>query len=64
MSSENHVSISLVPGSLVALVISWALNHSVGFAILHFLLGWLYVIYAILARGTEIIPALKLLFGA
>jgi len=63
MSSESRVSITVVPGSVIAIIISWALNHSVLWAILHFFCGWLYVIYAVLARGSEIIPAFKVLFG-
>jgi len=65
MSKENSVShkISLVPGSLIAVIFSWALNHSVGWAIFHFFCGWLYVLYAALARSAEIIPALKVMFG-
>lgn len=65
MSNENSgsVTITLVPGSLVAVIFSWALNHSVGWAIFHFFCGWLYVLYAALARSAEIIPALKAMFG-
>lgn len=32
-------------GSVIAIVISWSRNKSVLLAILHGLLGWLYVIY-------------------
>lgn len=32
-------------GTIIALLISWTLYHSVGWAILHAILGWLYVIY-------------------
>lgn len=35
-------------GSLLAVLISWSYNHSVIWAILHFFLGWFYVIYALL----------------
>jgi hypothetical protein len=50
-------------GSVMAAIISWALNHHIGWAILHFLCGWLYVIYAAFVRAEEIIPAVKLMFG-
>lgn len=36
-------------GSILAIIISWSLNHSVLWAILHGLFGWLYVIYYVLA---------------
>ncbi len=35
-------------GSALAMVISYAAWHSVGWAILHGLLGWVYVIYYII----------------
>lgn len=35
-------------GTIIAVVISWSRNKSVLWAIIHGILGWLYVIYAIL----------------
>jgi peptidoglycan/LPS O-acetylase OafA/YrhL len=35
-------------GTLIAVVVSWSRNKSILLAILHGILGWLYVIYAIL----------------
>ncbi len=32
-------------GTIIAVVISWSANHSVIWAIIHGILGWLYVIY-------------------
>lgn len=32
-------------GAVIAIAISWSLNKSIGWAILHGLCGWLYVIY-------------------
>ena len=32
-------------GSALAITISWSANHSILWAILHGLFGWLYVIY-------------------
>jgi hypothetical protein len=63
MANDVSVHLTVVPGSVVAVILSWALNHSVGWAIIHFLLGWFYVGYACIARGSEIIPAMKALFG-
>jgi len=50
-------------GSVMAAIISWALNHHIGWAIIHFLCGWLYILYAAFARSEEILPALKTMFG-
>lgn len=38
-------------GSALAMVISYTTNLSVGWAIIHGLLGWIYVIYHILFKG-------------
>jgi len=32
-------------GGLFAIILSWSANHSVLWAILHYIFGWLYVIY-------------------
>jgi len=40
-------------GAVLAVVLSWIANHSVGWAILHFFCGWLYVIYWALCK-TEL----------
>lgn len=32
-------------GSCLAMVISWSMNHSVLWAIIHGIFGWLYVLY-------------------
>ncbi len=37
-------------GTIVAVVVSWSRNKSIFWAIIHGLLGWLYVIYAILVK--------------
>ncbi|MDO6676462.1 hypothetical protein Q4517_13000 [Tenacibaculum sp. 1_MG-2023] len=37
-------------GTVIAVVISWDRNKSVLFAILHGLLGWLYVIYYFIVK--------------
>lgn len=38
-------------GTIIAIVISWSINHSVGWAVLHGLFGWFYVIYYCLGYG-------------
>ncbi len=35
-------------GTIIAVVISWTRNKSVLWAIIHGILGWLYVIYALI----------------
>ncbi len=35
-------------GTIIAVVISWSRNKSIVWAIIHGILGWLYVIYALL----------------
>lgn len=37
-------------GTVIAVVVSWSRNKSILWAIIHGLLGWLYVIYTILVR--------------
>lgn len=50
-------------GTVVAATISYALNHSFWWAVLHWFCGWFYVAYAIFWRSYEIGPAVKRLFG-
>ena len=48
MSSETtkyDISIASGLGNMIAVTISWSVNHSVGWTILHGLFGWFYVIY-------------------
>lgn len=35
-------------GTIIAVVISWSRNKSVLWAIIHGILGWLYIIYALI----------------
>jgi hypothetical protein len=35
-------------GTIIAVIISWTVNHSVLWCVLHGLCGWLYVIYYLL----------------
>ena len=32
-------------GKILAIVLSYSINHSIGWAILHGIFGWIYVIY-------------------
>ncbi len=50
-------------GTVGAAILSWAMNHSVWWAIFHFFCGWFYILYAVFFRTKEIVPALKTMFG-
>ncbi len=49
-------------GAIAASVISYSLNHSVGWAIFHFFCSWFYLLYVVFARTKEIVPALQKFF--
>lgn len=51
-------------GSILALIMSWIINQSLGYAFVHAILGWLYVVYVLLTpEHYEIIEtALKSIF--
>jgi hypothetical protein len=40
-------------GTIIAVVISWSRNKSILWAIIHGILGWLYIIYAILVKKKD-----------
>jgi len=40
-------------GSALAMVISYANWHAVGWAILHGILGWIYVVYYLIRYGVH-----------
>jgi len=35
-------------GNIIAVVISWSVNHSILWAIIHGFLGWIYIVYYLL----------------
>jgi hypothetical protein len=37
-------------GSIIAVVISWSVNHSILWCLIHGIFGWFYVIYYLLTR--------------
>ena len=47
MENKYYVS-GLGVGSIIALIISWSVNQSVFWAILHAFFGWFYVVYYLL----------------
>ena len=38
-------------GTIIAVVVSWSRNKSILWAIIHGILGWLYVIYALIVKA-------------
>ena len=50
MNTSDAAKGSIGLGSVIAVVISWSLNKSVLWAIIHGLFGWLYVVYYALVR--------------
>lgn len=42
---EAATSTGIGIGSALAMILSWHINQSIGYAILHGLLSWFYVIY-------------------
>jgi hypothetical protein len=43
-SNNNGESLGLI-GCIIAAILSWQTWHSLGWAVIHCLLGWLYVFY-------------------
>jgi uncharacterized membrane protein YkgB len=41
-------------GSAIAVVISWSRNRSVIFAIIHGILGWLYIVYYLITKNDNL----------
>lgn len=61
-SLSHLLSFWIAFDNILAAVLSVALNHSTGWGIFHFLCGWFYLLYALLARPLEILPALHKMF--
>lgn len=62
MSDDSSTGSCIGLGSICAVILSAALNHSFWWGFLHFFCGWFYVLYAVLFRTKEIVPALKNFF--
>ncbi len=45
-----YIAPSVGLGTIIAVVVSWSRNKSIPWAIIHGILGWLYVIYALLVK--------------
>ena len=61
MKTETSVVAGL--GSIIAMVLSAVLNHSFLWAIFHLLCGWFYVLYVLIERSHEVVPAFKHMFS-
>jgi hypothetical protein len=48
--SENTAKAGIGLGTAIAVTISWSVNQSILWAIVHGILSWLYVIYYALTR--------------
>lgn len=56
MASKNSTNVScgcgpVGIGTILAMLLSWTANHDIIWAIIHGILGWLYVIYYALGGG-------------
>jgi hypothetical protein len=51
MSDSGSTGDGITLGMVLATVLSFFTNHSIGWAILHFFCGWFYVIYWALTYG-------------
>lgn len=49
-TGPGYVGPGIGLGTIIAVVVSWSRNKSILWAIIHGILGWLYVIYALLVR--------------
>ena len=62
-NNSNGCGCVIGPGGIAAIVLSYALNGSLWWAVLHGAFGWIYVAYAVLFRNKEILPALQRWFS-
>ena len=63
MSNKNvgcSVSVGgLSIGGVLGGLISFYINKSIGYAILHFLCSWFYVLYALMAHSDKLFATIK-----
>lgn len=50
MNRGTAVSSGITFGAALAITISWSINHSVLWAIVHGIFSWFYVIYHLIVR--------------
>lgn len=44
-TDQKYISTGMSFGSALAMILSWSINHSILWAILHGIFSWFYVIY-------------------
>ncbi len=55
-NSRSSTAGGITLGGLLAVILSWTVNHSVVWCILHFLCGWFYVIYWLFEYSSRVTP--------
>ena len=48
MSRKSSIGAGIGIGNIIAAVLSWTVNHSILWAIIHGILSWLYIVYYVL----------------
>ena len=48
MSKNSSIGAGVGIGNIIAVVVSWTANHSIIWALIHGILGWLYIVYYVL----------------
>ncbi len=51
MSSNSSAAGGFTLGTIIAVVLSWKVNASIGYAIVHGILSWGYVIYYVVEKS-------------
>jgi len=46
--SKETTSSGIGIGTVIAIILSWSVNHSIFWCIIHGIFGWLYVIYHVI----------------
>jgi len=62
-TTETASGCTVTVGNIVGAFLSYKLNASIGWAIFHFLCGWLYVLYAIFFRSHELGVLFRTMFA-
>lgn len=62
MSNNNETSATIGFGLLFAGFVSYVMNGFL-WSVLHAFFGWFYIIYLVIFRSTEIVPAFRAFFG-
>lgn len=55
-NSRSSTAGGITLGGLLAVILSWTVNHSVVWCILHFLCGWFCVIYWLFEYSSRVTP--------